>query len=198
MCATCVHTVSCDWFRYPGQVPAHCCRSVYFCKLAGTWDFLCVRCGGSTSKQRGPSGLPAAPVTGGLVLLQTSCWGQNSVQTNTGSQTMVHWNLGKTSTLCINVGWLMLTQTCLQTCFSSTYIKCQWISGSYGLSGVSFIPFLEKLDIEESLVQRQSTRLISDRIWGTNASALGNHVHKSACWPPVCICSCYRLPVVPL
>lgn len=129
----------------PGPVPAHCCRSVYFCKLAGTWDFLCVRCGGSTSKQRGPSGLPH--VTGGLVLLQTSCWGQNSVQTNTGSQTMVHWNLGKASTLCINVGWLMLTQTCLQTCFSSTYIKCQWISGSYGLSGVSLIPFLEKHDI---------------------------------------------------
>lgn len=75
-------------------------------------------------------------------------------QTNTGSQTMVHWSLGKTSTLCINVGWLMLTQTCLQTYFSSTYIKCQWISGSYGLSGVSLISFLEQLDIEESFVLR--------------------------------------------
>lgn len=78
----------------PGPVPARCCRSVYFCKLAGTWDFLCVRCGCSSSKQHGPSSLPAAPVTGGLVLLQTSCWGQNSAQTNTGSQTMVHWSLG--------------------------------------------------------------------------------------------------------
>lgn len=128
LCATCVHVMWLLGAGGPGPLPAHCCRSVYFCKLAGTWDFLCVRRGGSSSKQHGPSGLPAAPVTGVLVLLQTSCWGQNSVQTNPGSQTMVHWSPGKTSTVCINVGRLMLPETCLQTCFSSTYIKCQWIS----------------------------------------------------------------------
>lgn len=40
----------------PGLVPAlRGYRSVYFCKLAGTWDFLWVYCGWSTCKQHGPS-----------------------------------------------------------------------------------------------------------------------------------------------
>lgn len=38
------------------------CRSVYFCRLAGTWDFLWVYCGCSTCKQHGPSSLSLLPL----------------------------------------------------------------------------------------------------------------------------------------
>lgn len=66
----------------PGPVPAlGGCRSVYFCRLAGTWDFLWVYCGWSTCKQHGPSSLlllplqaasaPAPPSCGSLVLRVT-------------------------------------------------------------------------------------------------------------------------------
>lgn len=47
----------------PGPVPAlGGCRSVYFCRLAGTWDFLWVYCGWSTCKQHGPSSLLLLPL----------------------------------------------------------------------------------------------------------------------------------------
>lgn len=118
----------------PGPVPARCCRSVYFCKLAGIWDFLCVRCGCSTSKQRGPSSLPAAPVTGGLVLLLSSCRPPAEGRT-LHKQTQAHrqWCievLEGEKTLCINAGWIMLTQNLL-TNLHNLGKKSRWISGSY-------------------------------------------------------------------
>lgn len=145
----------------PGLVPAHCCRSVYFCKLAGTWDFLCVRYGSSTSNSVALQGFSLLPLLAALsycappadLLLRAELCTNKHRPTDNGAQKS--WR--KPQLCALTLGRLKLTETCLQTCISSTYITwktCQWISGSYGLSGVSLIPFLEKLDIEESLVLR--------------------------------------------
>lgn len=74
------HTCACDVicsFSFstggPGPAPALCYRSVYFCRLAATWDFLCVHFGCSTCRQHGPSSLLSVPITGCLVALLPSC-----------------------------------------------------------------------------------------------------------------------------
>lgn len=67
-------------------------RSVYFCRLAGTWDFLWVYCGWSTCKQHGPSSpslLPLHAVSSPSSLpVDDLWWGQPHVNTKGPVQCM--------------------------------------------------------------------------------------------------------------
>ncbi len=148
--ASCQRSVVADLFTFVGwqehEISSGCTAAG---RPANSTALQVSRC----SRYRLPR--PPAP------LLQVTCAEGNPAQTNIHSQR--HWQ-GFIEAM--ETGWhtaLMQVNICLskhtykpihilQLLYLHVLWECQWILGSYGLSGVGLIPFLDQLDTEQSLV----------------------------------------------